>query len=129
MDSFAKIVYYLKSLTSHFNKKLHIKIHYAVLKNSFCIVNFIKCYLIARLCVSPSRRYIYGSFCFLTRPTGCSSQVFVYNCYADIIFNFYYFIAVPIGKTCSRSLLRFSNSPFYIVFFFIADFKQVFTMF
>ena len=43
-------------------------------------------------------------------------------CYDDVIFNFYYFIAVPIGKTCSMSLMRFNNRTFYI-------FKQVFTMF
>ena len=37
-------------------------------------------------------------------------------CYDDVIFNFYYFIAVPIGKTCSMSLMRFNNGTFNIVF-------------
>ena len=37
-------------------------------------------------------------------------------CYDDVIFNFHYFIAVSIGKTCSMSLMRFNNRTFYIFF-------------
>ena len=40
-------------------------------------------------------------------------------CYDNVIFNFYYFITVPIGKTCSMSLMRFNNRTFYILFYFI----------
>ena len=45
------------------------------------------------------------------------------------LISFYYFIAVPIRETCSKSLMRFNSHIFYILFYFIADLKQVFTMF
>ena len=48
------------------------------------------------------------------------------SCYEDVIFNSYYFIAVPIGKTCSMSLMIFNICIFYILFYFITDFNQVF---
>ena len=52
------------------------------------------------------------------------------NCYEDdVIFNFYYFIALPIGKTWLMSLMRFNNRIVYILFSFMAEFKQVFTIF
>ena len=60
--SFCKNSLLLK-VVNNFNKKLHIKIYYGVLKYSLFIVNVIKCYLVAYLCRTPSRRYIYGSFC------------------------------------------------------------------
>ena len=47
--------------------------------------------------------------------TVCSSEMPVY--YDNAIFNFYYFTAVPIGKTCSKSLMRFSNCSFKLFFF------------
>ena len=47
-------------------------------------------------------------------------------CYDHVIFN-YYFIAVPIRKTCSISLMRFNNRTFYMFHYFTADFKQIFT--
>ena len=57
----------------------------------------------------------------------CSSEIFVYNCYENAIFNFFYFIAVQIGKTCSESLMRFNNCIFfYMLFCFIAGCEQVF---
>ena len=134
----------LFEVVNNFNKKLHIKIYYWELKYSLFIVNVIKCYLMAYLCRTPSRRYIYGSFCktlvcncandlpygmfFTEHPMGCSS-LFVYNLLWDVIFYSYYFIAVPIRKTCSMSLMRFNNCTFYVLFYFIADFKQVLTMF
>ena len=37
-------------------------------------------------------------------------------CCDDVIFNVYYFIAVPIGKTYSMSLMRFNKPTFYIFF-------------
>ena len=49
--------------------------------------------------------------------------------YDDVIFNFYHFIAVPIGKTGSMSFMRFNNCVFYTLLYFVADFKQNFTMF
>ena len=33
------------------------------------------------------------------------------------------------GTTCSKSLMRSNNRIFYILFYFIANFKQVFKMF
>ena len=53
------------------------------------------------------------------------------SCYDDVIFNFYYFIAVSIANTCSMSLMRFSNRIFLFIFlfYFIADLKQVETVF
>ena len=51
------------------------------------------------------------------------------SCYNDVVFNFYYFIAVHIEKTCSKSLMRFNNPIFYLLpFLHIADFNQVFAM-
>ena len=47
----------------------------------------------------------------------CSSEIFVYNCYENAIFNFFYFIAVQIGKTCSESLMRFNNCIFFYMLF------------
>ena len=42
---------------------------------------------------------------------------------------FIVFVAVTIRKSCSMSLMRFNNRIFYILYYFIADFKQFFTMF
>ena len=38
--------------------------------------------------------------------------------FVGVIFNFYCFIAFPIGKTCSMSLMRFNNRTF--TYFFIS---------
>ena len=66
----------------------------------------------------------------MTSPMGCFSHMFVYiRCNEDVIFNFYHFVAVTIRKSCSMSLMRFNNRIFYILYYFIADFKQFFTMF
>ena len=55
---------------------------------------------------------------------GVLFRYFTISCYDDVIFNFYYFIAVHIGKTCSRSLMRFNNRIFYILrILHITDFK------
>ena len=66
-------------------------------------VNVTECYLMTKALWH--RRYIYGNCCK--------------NC----------FIAVPIRKTCSMPFMKFSNRNFYILFYFIADLKQVSTMF
>ena len=58
--------------------------------------------------------------------TVCSSEKLVYSCYKSLIFNFYYFIVVLIGETCSKSLMRFNNCIFNIFFYFIADCEDVF---
>ena len=58
--------------------------------------------------------------------TVCSSKILVYNCYDNVIFNFYYFVAVPIGKTCSKSFTIFNNCISYMLYYFIADCEQVF---
>ena len=64
--------------------------------------------------------------CQLLALCGTLHRYLSISCYNDVTFNFYYFIAVPIGKTLSMPLM--SNCIFYILFYFIADFKQVFTM-
>ena len=88
---------------------------------SLFIVNAIKCYLMAYLCGTPNRRYIYGSC--KTLVCNCANdqpyRVFI-SCYNDLIYNFYYSIAVPTGKTCSMALMRFNKLIFYILFYFIA---------
>ena len=88
---------------------------------SLLIVIVIKYYLMSYLCGTPSRHYIHGSCCkhyFATVPMA-SPMGYCLNisCYDDAIFNFCNFIEVPIGKTCSMSLMRFSNRIFYILFF------------
>ena len=50
--------------------------------------------------------------------TVCSSEILAYSCYDNVIFNFSHFIAVPIGKTCSKSLMRFNNRIFWYVVLF-----------
>ena len=106
-----------------------------MLKYSLFIVNVIKCYLMTYLYRTPSRRYIYGSFCE-TLVCNCAKlalwcvlhRYLSIICYEGVIFNFHYFIAVPIGKTRSMSLMKFDNRTFCIFFYFTADFKQVFTI-
>ena len=81
--------------------------------------NVIKCYLLACLCETPNRRYIYESCgktlvfnCANDQPYGAWSVLHRYlsiSYYEDVIFNFSYFITVPIGKTCSISLLTLSK--------------------
>ena len=82
------------------------------------IVNVIKCYL------TPNMLYIYGSCC-KTLVCKCATPSWVFftdifcnliGCYDEVLFNFYYFIAVLIGKTCSMSLIRFDNHIFFILF-------------
>ena len=58
--------------------------------------------------------------------TVCSSEKLVCSCYINVIFNFYYFIVVPIGETCSKSLMRFNNCIFNMFFYFITDCEEVF---
>ena len=58
--------------------------------------------------------------------TVCSSEILVNSCYNNVIFNFSYFIAVPIGKTCLKSLVVFNNFILYMLFYFTADCEQVF---
>ena len=66
----------------------------------------------------------------MTSPMSCFSHMLVYiRCNEGVIFNFYRFVAVTIRKSCSMSLMRFNNRIFYILYYFIADFKQFFTMF
>ena len=64
MDLFAKNSLLFK-VVNNFNKKLHITIYHGVLvlKHWLFILNFVKYYLMAYLCRTPSRRYIYKSFC------------------------------------------------------------------
>ena len=48
------------------------------------------------------------------------------------LISFYYFIAVPIRETCSKSLMRFNSHIFYILFYFTAalsKFSQCFKVF
>ena len=65
----------------------------------------------------------------MTSPMQRSSEKLSISCYDDVSFNFYYFITVPIGKTCSKSLMRFNSHIFYTLFYFIPDLKQLSTMF
>ena len=58
--------------------------------------------------------------------TVCSSEILVYSCYGNVIINFSFFIAVPIAKTCSKSLMIFSNCFLYMLLYFIAECEQVF---
>ena len=51
------------------------------------------------------------------------------SCYDDVIFNFYYFNTVPIGKHCSLPLMRFNQRIFCMLFYFIAEFKRIFKIF
>ena len=44
-------------------------------------------------------------------------------CHDNVIFNFYYFIAVLIRKTCSMSLMRFNNCTFYMFFILLVNFN------
>ena len=48
------------------------------------------------------------------------------SCYDDVSFIFFLFY---IAKTCSKWLMWSNNRIFYILFYFIANFNQVFTMF
>ena len=59
---------------------------------------------------------------FVTRDTTDACCIVVMTI-SFLIINFYHFIAVPIGKTCSKSLMRFNNCIFYMLFYFIADFE------
>ena len=75
-------------------------------------VNVIKCYLMTYLCGSRNRRYIYGSCCKTLvckwlAPCGVLNRYFSLSCYEKVILNFYYFVVVPIGKSCKMSLMRF----------------------
>ena len=104
------------------------------LEYSMFIVNVIKCYLMVYLCRTLNRRYIYWSSCkavvyncVTDQPYGMFFRdICLHNLSDDIIFDVYYFIAVPIGKTCSISLVKFNNCIFYILVYFISDFEQVF---
>ena len=85
---------------------------------------------------TPDRCYIYGSCCEALVCNGAPliSHMGVLHRYLsigydDVISNFYHFIAVLIGKTGSMSFVRFNNRVFYILLYFVADFKQVFTIF
>ena len=92
-----------------------------------------KCYLMTYLYGIPIRRYICES-CSKTlvcNCTNCTVLLWYYlsiSCFGDVAFKFYFFIAVLIGKTCSKLLIRFRCRIFYILLCFIADLKQVFTM-
>ena len=59
----------------------------------------------------------------------CSSEIRMYSCYDKVIFNFHCLVAVPIGKTCSKSLMKFNNCIFYILFYFIATVSKFLIMF
>ena len=58
----------------------------------------------------------------MTGPMGVLHRHLSISCYENVIFNLYYFIAVPIGKNCTTSLMGFSNRILYILFYFITDF-------
>ena len=55
-----------------------------------------------------------------------SSEILVYSCYDNFIINCSFFIAVPIGKTCSKSFMIFSSCFLYMLLYFIAECEQVF---
>ena len=48
------------------------------------------------------------------------------TCCDDVIFNFYYFIAVSIGETCSMSSMKLNNPTFFILLLTLSKFSQCF---
>ena len=55
--------------------------------------------------------------CHLVALCGVLRRYLSISCYVDEILNFYYFIAILLGKTCSMSLMTFNNRIFYILFY------------
>ena len=74
------------------------------------------------LCGTPNRCYLWEllqnislQLCQGLALCGFPHIYFSISCYDEVIFDFYYFIGVPIGKTCSMSLMRFNNRIFCII--------------
>ena len=107
-----------------------------MLKYSLFILNVIKCYLMACFVEHQVDVIIMGvlqnislQLCPWLALWGVLHRYLFIICYDDVIFNFYYFITALIGKTCSMSLMRFSNRTFYKCFIFLltlSKFSQCF---
>ena len=65
----------------------------------------------------------------MTSTSGVRQWYLSISCYGTVSFNFNYFIAVSIGKTCSKSLMRFNRSIFtycVILLLTLSKFSQCF---
>ena len=97
---------------------------------SLFIVNVIKCYLMAYLCGTPS---IYESSCKTLQLCqwlslwGVLQRYLSVSCYDHVIYNFYYFTRVSLGKTLL--LTRFNKCIFYMLFFWLVNLSKFFIMF
>ena len=94
-------------------------------KNCLIIVSIIKWYLMEYFLETPNRRYIYWNNCetlICNCPNGQPYVMFFRDTFCQLFWrkNFYHFIAIPIGKTCQKSFMRFNSC--------ICQFKQVFTL-